>query len=283
MRFDLILAGSIAMATTAANGQIGTPPRPDVWAQHYLSELAREEATLRDLGLGRDWDVIRAAIDLALPNRNRTLSGATHDELRRMDLHSATNTLVRFGYRARHVAAPQQARSLTSAATSGWADADALVLVAPIVLVADFVKIDRKPDNSADLVFRVTEPIKSSPKIGTEIRLRLNGPLPTVVPAPGAPPPPPPPPNPAMHELSGHKRAVFFLQPAATTVRPRGAELAGQPATVFGPMPISGNWVLPGYHSMTRPTTLAAIRATARAQRCSPGYVPVVPDADPKC
>ena len=149
------------------------------------------------------------------------------------------------------------------------------MLASPIVLVADFVRIDRKQDNSADLIFRVSEPIKSSPPVGSEFRLPLNGPFPTITPAKGAPPPPPPPPNPAMHELGGHKRSVFFLQPAASIIRPRGSELPGQPATVFGPMPMSGDRVLPGYHSMTRETTLAAIRATAKAQQCSPGYVPV--------
>lgn len=282
MRFALILVSAIWLFGASASAQAVTSPRPDVWAQHYLAELAGEESRLRALGLGADWDVIRDQIDKVLPKRDRNLSGATSGQLRTMDIHSATNTLVRFGYRARHVATEQQARSLTSAATSGWGDADALVLVAPMVLVADFVKVDRKPDNSADLLFRVTEPIKSSPEVGTEIRLPLNGPFPTVTAPPGAPPPPPPPPNPAMHELSGHKRAVLFLQPADTIVRPRGAELPGQPTTVFGPMPVVGDRVLPGYHSMTQPTTLAAIRATARSQQCSPGYVPVTSGSPPK-
>ena len=43
-----------------------------------------------------------------------------------------------------------------------------------------------------------------------------------------------------------------------------------------GEVPIDGERVLPGYHSVTQETTLAAIRAAAAAQRCSPGYVQLV-------
>lgn len=253
-----------------------TPPRPDTWVKSRLEELDRHSRQLRTPVLVEDWEAIGRRVEEVLPRNDKPFSGATADQVRQMRVANATNFLIGAGYRAEHIAAAQQAYSLITAAASGWGDADALVLLSPIVLVADLARIDRKPDNSAYLVYRVTEPIKSSPPVGTEFRLLLNPPFPTIVPKPGDPPPPPPPPNPPMWELAGRKSAVFFLQPPGTIVRPLGSELPGEPRMVFGPMPIDGERALPGYHSMTAETTLPAIRATVRAQLCSPGYVPVV-------
>lgn len=257
------------------------PPRPDTWAKSRLEELSKQSDRIRTPVLVKDWEAIGRRVEEVLPKNDKPFSGATAQQVRQMRVALATNFLIGAGYRPEHLAAPQQAYSLVTAAASGWGDADSLVLVSPIVLVADLDRIDRKPDNSADLVYRVTEGIKSAPPLGTELRLPLNPPFPTVVARPGDPPPPPPPPNPPMWELSGHKRALFFLQSPSSLVQKLGAELPGQPRTLFGPMPLKGERALPGYHSMTAETTLTQVRATARAQACSPGYVPVVVTNDP--
>lgn len=84
--------------------------------------------------------------------------------MRGFHIDSTTNFIVRIGYRARHLAHPARARPLVRAANiSSWDDPDALVLASPVVFVAELVRIDRKRDNSADLVDRVSEPIKSAP------------------------------------------------------------------------------------------------------------------------
>jgi hypothetical protein len=210
-------------------------------------------------------------VEAHLPPQDYPLgaTGATPAIMRSFHIESTTNFIVRIGYRARHLAHPAQARTIVRAANIvSWDDADALVLVSPTVFVADFVGIDRKPDNSADLVYRVREPIKSAPAAGAEFRHPLNGPFATIIPKPGDPPPPPPPPNPAAWELAARKAALFFRPgPGAT-------------GNFFGPMPIEGEKVLPGYHSSTRETTLTSIRAAARAQLCSPGYVAVAQGVD---
>jgi hypothetical protein len=276
----LLGACNAAPRTAPAASQSYTPPRPDTWAKSRLEELDTQSRQLRTPVLVEDWEAIGRRVEQVLPKNDKAFSGATAEQVRQMKVASATNFLIEAGYRAEHLAAEQQGYSLITAAASGWGDADALVLLSPMVLVADLDRIDRKPDNSAYLVYRVTEPIKSSPPVGSEFRLLLNPPFPTIVPKPGDPPPPPPPPNPPMWELAARKSAVFFLQPPETIVRPLGSELPSQPRMVFGPMPIEGERVLPGYHSMTAQTTLPAIRATARAQLCSPGYLPVVQGVD---
>lgn len=266
-----------AVAPPEASIQVASPPsappvrRGDTFIASYSASLAAETAQLRAAGLGPDWDTIRALVEAHLPPQDYPLgaTGATPTIMRRLHIHSTTNFIVRIGYRARHLAHPAQARTVVRAANiRSWDDADALVLVSPTVFVADFVKIDRKPDNSADLVYRVHEPIKSAPPAGAEFRYPLNGPFPTVVAKPGDPPPPPPPPNPAAWELASRKAALFFRAGP------------GAIGNFFGPMPVEGDRVLPGYHSTTAETTLAGIRAAARAQLCSPGYVPVAQGID---
>lgn len=254
--------------------------RPDTFIQSYRASLAEEAARLRGAGLAEDLAFIRAQVDAHLPPGNYTLqaTGANAAVLRRLRVDATANRLVRAGYRIRHFASPQQAGSLVSAGADLFGDADALVLFAPIVLVADLDRIDKRPDGSADLVYKVSEAIKSALPVGSEFRLLLNGPMPPIDPKPGDPPPPPPPPNPAIWELSGAKRALFFLQPRETVVPP-AAVRPEQAATLFAPMPIDGERVLPGYHSGTQETTLAAIRAATRAQLCSPGYAPVASGA----
>lgn len=255
--------------------------RPDTFIQTYRASIDADAARLRAAGLAEDLAYVRAQVDAHLPPGTYTIqsTGATAAVLRQTRVDESANRLVRTGYRKRHFASPQQARSLVSAAADRFGDADALVLFAPIVLVADLDRIDKRPDGSADLVYRISEAIKSAPPLGSEIRLSLNGPMPAVNTKPGDPPPPPPIPNFANAELSGSKRAIFFLQPSETIVN-RANPLPGQPATLFAPMPTDGNRVLPGYHSGTQETTLEAIRATARAQLCSPGYVPVARGAN---
>lgn len=255
---------------------------PSTYIQSRTEQLEDERHRLERQGLAKEYETVRALVDSYLPPGNYVMQepGATAAILRRHRVDSTTVSLLEYGYRARHLAAPQQAYSLVRAAASGFGDADTLVLLSPIVLVAELDRIDRKGDNSTYLVYRVTEAIKSAPPIGSELRLVLNPPFPTIVPKPGDPPPPPPPPNPAMWELSSHKSAVFFLQPPETLVRPLGSEIPGQPRPVFGPMPITGEHVSPGYHSGTAETTLPAIRSAARAQLCSPGYLPVVSGID---
>ena len=250
-------------------------PRPapatrtsDSWLQHYGQSIAGETAGLRAAGLGWDWDRIRPLVKRYLPPQTYPEGPDKHATLRGYHVASTTNFLVRIGYRARHLSHPAQARTLVRAANIGsWQDADALVLVSPTVFVADLVRIDRKPDNSAALVYRVREPIKSAPAKGTEFRFPLNGPFSTAAAKPGDPPPPPPP-NPAAWELAGRKTVLFF----------RSAP--GAIGNFFGPMPVDGDKVLPGYHGTTAETTLAAIRAAARAQLCSPGYVPAARGTD---
>lgn len=245
--------------------------RTDGFIASSSASIAGETAGLRAAGLGQDWDAIRALVEAHLPPQDYPLgaTGATPAIMRSFHIESTTNFIVRIGYRARHLAHPAQARTIVRAANIvSWDDADALVLVSPTVFVADFVGIDRKPDNSADLVYRVREPIKSAPAAGAEFRHPLNGPFATIIPKPGDPPPPPPPPNPAAWELAARKAALFFRPgPGAT-------------GNFFGPMPIEGEKVLPGYHSSTRETTLTSIRAAARAQLCSPGYVAVAQGVD---
>lgn len=245
--------------------------RTDSFIAGYSASIASETARLRASGLGQDWDAIRAMVEAHLPPQEYPLgaTGATPSIMRRLHIDSTTNFVVRIGYRANHLAHPSQARTVVRAANIGsWDDADALVLVSPTVFVADLVRIDRKPDNSADLVYRVREPIKSAPAVGTEFRYPLNGPFATVAPKPGDPPPPPPVPNPAAWGLSGRKAVLFFRSGP------------GAIGNFFGPMPVEGDKVLPGYHSTTAETTLASIRAAARAQLCSPGYLPVARGVD---
>ena len=241
----------------------------DTWLDHYGRSIAGETAGLRAAGLGRDWDRIRPLAERYLPRQTYPAGPDKYAVLRGYHGASTTNFLVRIGYRARHLAHPAQARTLVRAANIGsWDDADALVLVSPTVFVADFVRIDRKPDNSADLVWRVSEAIKSSPPLHSEFRMRLHGPMPTITLRRGQPPPPPPTPNLAVNDLGDAKRILIF-RPAPGAI-----------GNFFGPMPVDGNRVRPGYHSTTRETTLAAIRAAARAQLCSPGYVPAARGTD---
>ena len=251
--------------------------RPSNFIQGRTEQLAAERHRLERLGLAKDYEVVRALVDTHLPPGNYTMQepGATAAILRRHRVDSTTVSMLDFGYRGRHLAAPQQAYSLVRAAASGFGDADTLVLLSPIVLVADLTGIDRRPDNSAFLVYVVTEAIKSAPPPGTEFRILLNGPFPTISAPPGAPPPPPPPPNPGLTELSSHTRVVFYFD----SIKEADGKRIGD--TNFGPMPIEGQRVRPGYHSTTAETTLAAIRAAARAQACSPGYVPVVVTSGP--
>lgn len=256
--------------------------RPSTFIANRTQQLAHERQLIEQRGLAEEYKRIRALVDAHLPPGDYTMQepGATAAILRQHRVDSTTVSLLEYGYRSRHLAARQQAYSLVRAAASGFGDADSLVLLSPVVLVAELHRIDRKPDNSAYLVYRVTEPIKSAPPPGSEFRLLLNPPFPTIVPKPGDPPPPPPPPNPPMSELGSHKSAVFFLRPRESLLRPRTDEVPDHARTLFGPMPISGEQVMPGYHSGTSPTTLPAIRAAARAQLCSPGYVPVVEGAN---
>lgn len=249
----------------------GPARRSDTFIASYSASLAAETAQLRAVGLGPDWDAIRALVEAHLPPQDYPLgaTGATPSIMRGLHIDSTTNFIVRIGYRARHLAHPAQAGTIVRAANIGsWHDADALVLVSPIVFVADFVRIDRKADNSADLIWRVTEAIKSSPRVGSEFRMMLHGPMPRMRQLPGQPPPPPPIPNLAVNDLGNAKRAVFFRSGP------------GAIGNFFGPMPVEGDRVLPGYHSTTAETTLASIRAAARSQLCSPGYVPVTKGVD---
>jgi len=252
--------------------------RPSTFIASRTQQLATERQLIERQGLAEEYRQVRALVDAYLPPGDYTMQepGATAAILRQHRVDSTTVSLLEYGYRASHLAARQQAYSLVRAAASGFGDADSLVLLAPMVLVAELDRVDRRPNNSAYLVYRVTEPIKSAPPVGTEFRLVLSPPFPAIVPKPGDPPPPPPPPNPPMLELSRHKNAVFFLRPRQSPIRPRTDEVPDQARTLFGPMPISGEQVMPGYHSGTLPTTLAAIRAAARAQLCSPGYVAVI-------
>ena len=255
---------------------------PDSFIQSYNQQLQGERARLEARGLQKEYESVWAIVDRNLPPGDYTMqaTGANASILRVQRVDSTTNLLVNAGYRARHLAAPQQAYSVVRAAASGWGDTDSLVLVAPIVLIGVLARSDERSDGSGQLVYRVSESIKSAPPIGTEFRLPLRGPMPPFNRGPGDPPPPPPPPNPPMHELSGYKSAVFFFQPSTNPKLP-GATIDAIGSTLFGPMPVEGERALPGYHSGTPGTTVAAIRATARAQQCSPGYLPVVATNEP--
>lgn len=275
-RQPLLALAATALMSGPLPAQTGRAPPPapvartsDTWLQHYGRSIAGETAGLRAAGLGWDWDRIRPLVGRYLPPQTYPEGPNKHATLRGYHVTNTTNFLVRIGYRARHLAHPAQARTLVRAANIGrWDDPDALVLVSPTVFVADFVRVDRKPDNSADLVWRVGEAIKSSPPLHSEFRMRLHGPMRTITRMPGQPPPPPPPPNLAVNDLGGAKRVLIF-RPAPGAI-----------GNFFGPMPVDGNRVLPGYHSTTRETTLAAVRAAARAQLCSPGYVPAARGID---
>lgn len=264
----LITAVPLAAQSTAPNPPVRAPRASDTWLEHYGQTVAGETAVLRAAGLAADWNHMRPLVAHHLQQQSYSLgSPETHAIQRAYHVDTTTNFLVRVGYRPQHLAHPAQARTLVRAANiSSWHDADALVLLSPVVFVAELVRIDRKPDNSADLVYRVREPIKSAPRIGTEFRHPLNGPFPTVIAKAGDPPPPPP--NPAAWELSSQK-AVLFFGSASNAI-----------GNYFGPMPLDGERVLPAYHSLTQETTLASIRAAARAQLCSPGYLAVVRSVD---
>lgn len=202
---------------------------PSTYIQSTTEHLAAERLRLEQLGLAEDYEAVRELVDAYLPPGNYASQepGVTAAILRRQRVDSTTVFLIRTGYRARHLAHPVQARTLVRVAASGWNDADALVLASPIVLVADLDRIDRRPDGSSHLVYRVTERIKSAPPIGNEVRLQLNGPMAPVTAPPGAPPPPMPPPNPGMEELTGHKRVVLFLRLPETITRSGGCQRAG--------------------------------------------------------
>lgn len=272
--FPVLMLAAWAPAQTQVRVERPAERTAGSWIPHYVESKRQETAGLRAVGLGPDWAFIHQQVERHLqPQTYPSDNAAGQVALRAAHIQSTANFLVRTGYRARHLTHPAQARTVVRAANiRSWDDADALVLTAPIVFVADFVRIDRKPDNSADLVYRVREPIKSAPAKGSEFRYPLNGPFPTVSAAPGAPPPPPPPPNPPAWELASRKATLFFLQLASAI---------SSPFHLFGPMPVAGERVLPGYHSTTAETTLAAIRTAARAQACSPGYVPVVVASGP--
>jgi hypothetical protein len=261
--FLALAAASLAAAPLAARTvAVPLPRTSDTSFDYYGRSKATETAALRAAGLGADVDRIQPLVERYLQPQTYPYGPDKHALLRGYHVASTANFLVRIGYRARHLAHPAQARTLVRAANIGsWDDADALVLISPTVFVAELVRIDRKPDNSADLVYRVREPIKSAPAKGSEFRYPLNGPFPTYVAKPGNPPPPPPPPNPGAGELASRKTVLFFRAPTGI-------------GNFFGPMPVDGDRVLPGYHSTTRETTLAAVRAATRAQLCSPGYVP---------
>jgi hypothetical protein len=263
-----LMSGPLAAQNAGRRPPVRVPRTSDTSLEHYGRGLAYETAALRRAGRGADWDRIRPLVERYLQPQTYPHGPDHHAILRGYHVASTTNFLVRIGYRARHLAHPAQARTLVRAANIGsWEEADALVLVSPTVFVADLVRIDRKPDNSAELVYRVREPIKSAPARGAEFRYPLYGPFPTVVAKPGNPPPPPPPPNATAWELSGRKAVLFLRAPSGI-------------GNFFGPMPVEGERVLPSYHGSTRETTLAAVRVAARAQLCSPGYVPVASGAD---
>ena len=286
--FSMMLTGACQTAPKPAAPATQTweefvRDHPDTFVATREADLAAQRWQLEQAGLAADYLAIRTQVDTHFPPRNYTLhaTGAAAAIIRRQEVDSTTVFLVRTGYRARHLDHQAQARTIVRAAASGWGDADALALVSPVVLVADLDRIDRRADNSADLVYRITERIKSAPPLGSEIRLSLNGPMQIGTPPPGVPQPPPPPPNPGMSELSGHKRVVLFLRVPETIIRPAVVPVLKQETTLFGPMPVDGERVRPGYHSTTQETTLTALRAAVRAQLCSPGYVPLVNTGGP--
>lgn len=249
---------------------------PDTFIESRDQQLLADRLRWERLGMAKDYEAIRAQVDRYLPPGIYTLqaSGATAAVLRRQRVESTSLQLIALGYRRQHLEAPAQALSLVGAAASSFANVDALVLLSPIVVIADFDRVDERADGSADLVYRVSETIKAGPAQSSELRLFRNGPTRTVS-APAAPPPPPPPPNLALQGLDGHARIVLYIQPPETLMSSAAANTSiGR--MVFSIMPVDGERVLPGYHSTTAETTLAAVRAAAQAQACSPGYIPVV-------
>jgi hypothetical protein len=178
--------------------------------------------------------------------------------------------MVEIGYRARHLVDPSQAANLVRAAASVLGGPDfetALAIIAPTVVLADLVRVDDKPDDSADLVYRIVEPLKNAPKQGTEIRLGLRGPQPNAF---------PPPPQPGEGEMRTQERVVLYLSAAHLRLL---AEVPNPPHT--GPYtrlstpPVEGERVHPGYHSPAPETTLTRLRGAVRVQVCAPAYLPV--------
>lgn len=251
-------------------------PRRAAWLRMQDEQAAEQKRRTELAGLQRDYDVIRAAVTAHLdpwtsPTNDPAVSPAVRQR-HRVDLLSGL--MLNNGYRAAQFAHPSGARTLVRAWDNMFgSDADALVLAAPMVFVAEQVRTQRLAEGSRHVLYRVSKPIKASLAIGTEFPVQLNGPWGWSRGKPGNPPPPPPPPNPGVDELIAHRSAVFFMAPGE---RMQPMPRPGRPVSIFGPMPIRGNEVLPGYHSGTNPTTLDAIQAAARAQLCSPGYVPVV-------
>ncbi len=275
-----LIAASPTSAPPPAPGEPGYAEWAAQRAQAYLRSREEEFAKRREMfalaQLQAHYEIIRKAVAQHL----RRSEGPTWDPavtlgtLYRHRVETFTGLMLNNGYRAEQVAHPSGARTLVRAWGNIFGgDADALVLAAPMVFVAEQVRTDKLADGSRHVIYRVSKPIKASLAVGTEFPVELNGPWDWSPGKPGNPPPPPPPPNPAMHELTAHKSAVFFMAPGE---RVQPMPRPGRPVSIFGPMPIRGNEVLPGYHSGTSPTTLAAIRAAAQAQLCSPGYVPVV-------
>lgn len=248
-----------------------TRDHPDTFIQSYAASIGKDAAQLRSAGLADDLAVVRAQVDYHLPPGDYSLqaTGANAAVLRRLRVESTTNSLVRTGYRARHFADATQARRLVRAAAGviGGPTADIDIAVfAPTVLVADRVKVDDRADGSADIVYRVAEPLKNAPAKGSELRFAVRG---------ANKGPFPPPPQPGEGEMLSSSRVVLLLQPPETVIVPTGRPPLSDFKRITLPMPVEGERVLPGYHSMAPETTLSALRQAIRAQVCARGYAPV--------
>lgn len=263
-----LLAAVISIAAAASQAPSPPPPAPGEpgFAEFVASRSAaylrmREDEILKRrqefarADLQRHYDVIRAAVTRNL----RQSDGPTWDpaitpELKHWHrVETVTGLLLNSGYRAEQFVHPAGARTLVRAMDAIFgAETDALVLAAPIVLIAEKVRIERMADNRGYLVYRVSEPIKAAPPVGTEFRVEINGLWPDARAKAGQQPSPPPPPNPSILEFATHERAVFFMAPGGL-IQP--VPRPGRNVSVFGPMPITGERVLPGYHSGTMPTS----------------------------
>ncbi|MEO6580641.1 MAG: hypothetical protein ABIN83_05770 [Sphingomicrobium sp.] len=226
--------------------------------------MEAEGEPLRAAGLAEDFRAVRAHVDADLPpgNEASVTSGAYLAVLRQARVSSTTNSLVRFGYRAKHFADRGQASRLVRAAAalegSGTA-ADAAVS-APTVALADLIRVEDMPDGSVYPVYRVVEPLKQAPPAGTEIRLLLHGARPPLAPYPNE------------EDTRTNKHVILLLKPPGSVIGAQGDPAAVLYSRIGQPMVVEGETVI---HNDLPEVTLTKLRATIREQICSPGYVPV--------
>ncbi|MCY7270654.1 MAG: hypothetical protein LH485_01165 [Sphingomonas bacterium] len=249
--------------------------RPDTFIASYNQALAADKQRLIQLGLEKDLNAIRAAVDFHLPPGDYTLqaTGANATILRRQRVDNIAHLLVGLAYGASAVADAKRAKALVELAAripSGEEKGDAAKL-APTVALVDFVEVvTGAPDPAgrrfSTVRYRVVEPLKNSPPAGTLIRMP-GGPTHYADGTMGM--------SSGDMEMVKPGRYVLYL----SRLKMSRIALQSQPvdlyARVFGPLREFGASFVPIGESSHPEVTLDDLRRAIRAQACSEGYVPV--------